>query len=141
MARSSHDDRIYAAAGDRLFGPFATEKRAAEAINRAAAAVAIGYAGLGCSVEEALAETFGAGDDADERDRRTDRYYNAALNLLDGAASEITDRLLKDVEDIEEHFEFHCPWCHERWTGTEANCWNCQQESEAAENATELALA
>ena len=56
------DDRCYAGYADRLVGPFDDAAKAASAINRAAAGVAILYAGMDITVDDAMDETFGTND-------------------------------------------------------------------------------
>ena len=132
------DDRWYACCGSALIGPYKTQSAAAAAIDRAAAAVAISYTTLDCTPEEALDETFGTAEPGDERDYRSDLYYNAALNLLDGAEGRILERISEDDNKVSKCIDWTCTVCGDEWTGTCSECWNCQlREEEEAERAAE----
>ncbi|MCY4632946.1 MAG: hypothetical protein OXG04_00280 [Acidobacteria bacterium] len=139
------DDRWYACYGNALIGPYETQSAAAAAINRAAAAVAIDYAGLDCTPAEALDETFGTAEPGDERDRLCDLYYNAALNLLDGAEGDILERITEDDDNVSKCIDWVCTVCDYEWTGTSSECWNCileaEDEAERGEEAEEAGRA
>ena len=125
--------RCYAGGSDRIVGPYEDAARAGRAISRAAATVAINYAGLDCSVDEALDETFGSSGDADERDHRSHLYYDAWLNLLDGAEQSIVDQMLKDDPQLQVCDDWYCHVCDDEWTGPDSACWNCEQQARGEE--------
>ena len=119
-----HNCWSYVCHRERMFGPFDTAEKASEAMSSAAAEVAVEYAGLDCTAAEARDESFGT-NDPEERDHRGDRYYNAQLNLLEGAEDSIVEKLLEANEDIEEHWNWQCNTCDYEWTGTNEECENC----------------
>ncbi len=125
------DERCYASGAGRLLGPFDDKATAARAVNTAAARVAIRYAGLECTAAEALDETFGAGGDPDERDRRSDLYYNAALNLMDGAERSVMDQMADDDPELQQCHDWRCHVCGDEWTGPDRSCWNCESRNGA----------
>ena len=127
IEQGRHDEQYYASGTGKMFGPFETGPAAAIAINTAAAQVAIDYAGLECTADEALDETFGAGENTDERDRRSHLYYNAALNLMEGAEQSVIEQLLNDNPDIEECMNWTCHVCNNEWTGPDSTCYQCQE--------------
>ena len=130
------DDRCYAGHGDRLVGPFDDAAKAAGAINRAAAGVAILYAGMDITVDDAMDETFGT-NDLDERQHLSDQYYLSALNLLDGAEDRILDRMMEDDEELERCQEWVCSVCQDEWTGPSSECFNCENAAREAAEAEE----
>ena len=132
-----NDDRVYAGHGGRLIGPFWKRDKAAVAIDRATAAVAIRYAGMDITVEQALDETFGT-EDADERQRRSDQYYLTALNLLDGAEATILEQMIQDDEELQECSHWVCHICDDEWTGPDRECHNCRWNEELAAEAQRL---
>ena len=125
------DDRRYAGYGDRLLGPFENGANAAAAIARAAVAVAIRYAGMDVTAQQALDETFGT-EDLDERQRLADQYYLTFYNLLDGAEQTILDQMAEDDDELEECQHWVCTVCNDEWTGDSSECWNCKCASELA---------
>ncbi len=128
--RGRDDERWYACCGSALIGPYKTQSAAAAAIDRAAAAAAISYTTLDCTPEEALDETFGTAEPGDERDRLSDLYYNAALNLLDGAEGRILERITEDDDNVSKCIDWVCTVCDDEWTGTSSECWNCRLRAE-----------
>ena len=128
------DDRHYAGHGTRLLGPFEDRGKAAAAINRAAAAVAIRYAGMDVTPKQALDETFGT-EDLDERQHLSDIYYMKFYNLLDGAEDTILDQMAEDDDELQWCEHWTCSVCDDEWTGASSDCFNC--ESIAREIAAE----
>ena len=126
------DDRQYAGYGTRLLGPFEDRFKAAAAINRAAAAVAIRYAGMDVTPDQALDETFGTGDD-DERQRLADMYYLTFYNLLDGTENTILDQMAEDDDALQWCEHWCCSVCDDRWSGPSSDCWNCECAAKLAE--------
>ena len=131
VVEGRNDTRCYAQYGARLIGPFENREKAGEAINRAATVIAIEYAGLSITAEEALNATFGT-DDLDTRDSLSHQYYSAALRLLDGAEHRILDRLREDDEELEDCHHWTCTRCADEWTGTDSHCYNCESLLEIA---------
>ena len=124
----AHNLQHYVFHGERMFGPFEEEADARGALATAAAAVAVRYAGLDCTAEEALDESFGASD-ATARDHRADLYHLAFYNLLDGAEATIIEELQDRNADVFEHFDYVCFTCGDEWTGDSDECFNCTQNS------------
>lgn len=125
------DDRHYAGHGERLLGPFENRAKAAAAIDRAAAAVAIHYAGMDVTPDQALDETFGT-EDPDERQRLSDLYYMTFYNLLDGAENTILDQIAKDDDALQACAHWRCAVCDDEWTGASSDCSNCESAAQLA---------
>ena len=125
------DDRAYAGYGTRMLSPYDDRAKAAAAIGRAAAAVAIRYAGMDVTPEQALDETFGT-EDLDERQQLSDIYHMTFYNLLDGAEAAILDQIAEDDERLEECDHWVCTTCDHEWTGPSSECWSCTTAAELA---------